>query len=87
MKANSGLALTSLVCSSAGAVLLLSVIAGVWNYSVAGTWFLASGILGIVGAVVGWLDRRQGAGPFNTYGLGLGAAVVVGFGAFSLWLS
>jgi uncharacterized membrane protein YeaQ/YmgE (transglycosylase-associated protein family) len=82
---NSGLSWVSLIASVVGALLLLSVVTGAWNYSVAGTWFLVSGIAGTVGAVTGWLARRSGANRNNTLGFQLGALVVVLFGAYALW--
>lgn len=62
----------SAALSIVGLVLLLSVFAGVWNYSVGPTIFIASLVAGAAGAISGFMARRSGANTLNTAGLWLG---------------
>ncbi len=67
----------SAILSIAGLILLLSVLAGVWNYSVGPTIFIASAITGAAGTIAGFVTRRAGASALNTTGLWLGLLDVV----------
>ncbi len=62
----------SAALSIAGLVLLMSVFAGVWNYSVGPSIFIASLIAGAAGAISGFMARRSGANTLNAAGLWLG---------------
>ena len=77
---NKTLSAGSAVLSVVAAVLLASVFAGVWNYSVGPTIFIASGVTGIAGTVAGFLARKSGSNQLNSIGLWLGVLVVVGVG-------
>ena len=70
----------SAILSIAGLVLLLSVLAGIWNYSVGPTIFIASALAGAAGAIAGFVARRAGASSLNTIGLWLGLLVIAAVG-------
>lgn len=80
------MSMISAAASIVGVALLCSVVAGVWNYSVGGTIYLAAAVAGLVGAITGWLARRQGRNGMNDAGFWLGIIVVALTVAMALWL-
>jgi|CXWL01.1.fsa_nt_gi LytS/YehU family sensor histidine kinase len=83
---NKLLSMSSAAASVVGVALLCSVVAGVWNYSVGGTIYLASALAGLIGAATGWLARRKGRNGLNDAGFWLGLIVVIATVAMALWL-
>lgn len=84
---NKLLSMCSAVASIVGVALLCSVVAGVWNYSVGGTIYLAAAVAGLVGTLTGWLARRKGRNGLNDAGFWLGIIVVIVTVAMALWLT
>jgi len=80
---NNPVSVVSFVASVLGALCLVSVVLGAWNYSVAGDVFMAGGALGLIGAICGFIARRYGRNSLNATGLWLGLAVVVATVALS----
>ncbi len=79
--------LISIIASSAGALLFLSVLIGAWNYSAAGGALLAGIVLAAIGAIAGFIARRSGKTSLNLFGLALGIGVVVCSVAFAMWMT
>ena len=75
--ANKAISMISAALSVLGLLFLVSVFAGIWNYSVGPTIFIVSGISGVAGALGGFIARRSGANSLNSSGLWLGVLVVV----------
>lgn len=71
------LGIIAVVASVAGAVLLALVLANLWRFSAAGGALLASGVLGLIGAMAGWAARGSAAAGLGQFGLRLGLATVL----------
>ena len=80
---NKSVSLLAAVASGLGALGFVSVLAGVWNYSVVGNVFIASGALGTIGAIAGFVASRSGRNSLNALGLWLGLAVVAAVVAYT----
>lgn len=69
--------IVALIASLAGAVLFALVLADLWRFSASGGALLASGALGLVGALAGWSARKSLAAGLARFAMRLGLATAL----------
>lgn len=79
---NSGkaVAIIAAVASIAGGLVFVLVLTGLWPYVAAGGALLASGVLGLAGALAGWSARHSANAGLARFALRLGLSTALAVG-------